>query len=68
MAARRPCRSMFPLFNTTERSDTVYVTDGGGDFYKKLIKEWFNGGGITTSPLGLQRERSFLPKLCAAHH
>lgn len=27
------------------------------DFCKKLIKAWFNGGGITTRPLVLQRER-----------
>lgn len=59
MAARRPCRSMFPLFNTTELSGTVYVTGGGKtpDFRRKLMKGWFNGGGITTSPLVLQRRR-----------
>lgn len=59
MAARRPCRSMFPLFNTTELSGTVYVTGGGKtpDFRRKLMKGWFNGGGLTTSPLVLQRRR-----------
>lgn len=29
MAPRRPCQSMFPLFYTTELSDTVYVMGGG---------------------------------------
>lgn len=84
MAPRRPCQSMFALFYMTELSDTVYVMGGfvcggvGGrapDFCKKLIKAWFNGGGITTRPLVLQRERPgtaggtlVLSQLCAAHH